>query len=821
MDRLLRDLRLALRSLRRQPGFTAVVAVTLALGIGVNLSILQVAYGILMRPLPLVDLGSEAPDAERGLLLALAMRHETQSVEAFDFSLPDIRDFREQCTVCEGVAAFDARTLVLAETDDGSPAAEGNARRVRGQAVSPELFRLLGAAAALGRTLDPELDQPGGPAVVVLSHGLWQQLGADPGLLGGELRLDGALATVVGIMPEGFHFPERSQLWIPLEHRPEAERADRWVDNVLVRLEPGVRLEQAEAGALAISKRLARSFPASNQLWAFTTMPFRQRLVSLEEQEVLGLLMAAVGLVLLIACVNVTNLLLARESSRRRAAAVHVALGSSRTALIRHRMTENLVLAALGGTAGLLVSAWLLDAIADADPNGWPTWVRFELGAETVLMSLGLTGVSALFFGLVPALRASRPDLGAAISGGRGTVAGREQRMQQGLVVAQIALASTLLVGAGLVVERVRALAELDAGFETEPILALQVQLADERYTEPEARVAVFDRISEALSTLPGVQAAAATSALPLAEDGTAIPLDYPGRTLRDGERLLGTYILQTRDLFDVFELPLLAGRRFTPAELADPESRVVIVGEALARRIWGSESPLGQRIRLGYDEGAPWSTVIGVAPQVYYEEPGEESDQSRLQVHLPYGRIPWRSMELVLRASVEPATLGPQVRRRLAEIDPGMAVDSVFTMTEVRHRALWGERLQGQLFSTFALMALLLSAVGIYGVMAYVVVQRIPEIGVRMALGAERRHIGSLVVRRGTAMVGAGMLLGCLGAVLVYRLLGSALHGVGSASILPFLISFALLIAAAGVGVALPTRRALSVDPAATLRGE
>ena len=424
MEDLIRDLRLAVRSLWRQPGFTAVVALTLALGLGVNVSMFQTVYGMVLRPLPHIETGSES----EGLLVALAMRHDTMSVEAYDFSPPDVRDFAEQCQVCDSVAVHDRRTVVLGTGGHGS--LRDGARRISAEAVSPELFGMLGVRALHGRALLPGDDEPTRERVAVLSHRLWRQLGGSESLVGSDLILDGRATEVVGVMPEGFHFPARSDLWFPLEQRPEDARTQRWMDNVLARLEPGTSLAAARAQAATISQRLADAYPASNRGWSFTVMPYRERLVEGPARRMLSLLFGAVFFVLLIACVNVSNLLLAREGERRSSSAIRIALGSDRWSLIRQRMTENVILAILGSGLGVLLSVWALEYLQGADPRGWESWLNLELGPETLIFTLGLTLLSALAFGLLPSLRAANPRLSRGLGAGqRGAVGGEPYRV--------------------------------------------------------------------------------------------------------------------------------------------------------------------------------------------------------------------------------------------------------------------------------------------------------------------------------------------------------------------------------------------------------
>lgn len=816
MNELSRNLVFAFRALRRQPGFTAVVLVTLALGIGVNLTVLQMAHAFVTRPLPFIDTGT----VEDGLLVSLAMDHETQRVEAFDFSQEDVDDFTEQCTTCSAVAAYDGRAVVL--TRPGARDAEST-RRVLGQAVSPELFSILATPAARGRVLQAGDARHETSPVVVLSHSLWQRLGGETAWVGRELMLDGQSTTVVGIMPEGFQFPERAELWMPLVPRAETTRSQRYLDNVVARLRPGVELAQAQSEAGAIAARLAAAHPDSNGPWSIRVMPFRERLVNADVRRVLMMLIAAVGLVLSIACANVTNLLLARETTRRQAAAIRLALGADRLSLFRQHMTESLLLALGGGLLGLLLSGWTLDYLTHADPEGMPAWVHLTPGADTFGIMLGVTLIASVAFGVLPALRAARPALRTvAGSGVRGTTGRASQRLQRLLVVGQVAVALVLLGGAGATVESARSLMRIDAGFDTDPMLTMRLHLP-EAAAASEARRAErirrFDRVVERLGQLPGVEAAVATSALPLIEDGTATPFSYPGQSLRDGEREIVTYILQNRNLFDALGVPMLAGRSFTTRELLDPTSRSVIVSDTVAERLPGGlAAAVGSRVRLGDGDG-PWSIVVGVVPSLYFEEPGEETDQSRMQVHLPYAHRPWRAMGVLLRTSVPPATLSAAVREAVAAADPSMAVESVRTMDVVRQQVVWAERLLSELFGSLALLAVVLAVVGLYGVMAFVVAQRIPEIGIRMALGADRGAIRALVLRNGLVMIGLGLALGLPMAWAAMKVLGQVFYGIEGLE--PGLLALAVLGlgAAALLGVAVPSASATRVEPVDALR--
>lgn len=787
------------------------VVITLALGIGVNLTMLQTTYSFLARPLPFVDTGSEAS----GLLIALAMHHATQDVEAYDFSQADVLDLAARCTTCATVAAYDGHTAVLEQP--GSRLA-GGALRVHGQAVWPSLFQLLDTRAALGRVILPGEETDGAAAVVVLGHALWQRLGADPELVGRDVVLDGRTTTVVGVMPAGFRFPQRAEFWIPLTHRSGTARAERWIDNVAIRLRPGIRLAQAQTELDTFGHQLATAYPASNQSWSFRLRSYRDYLVGAELEHMLRLLLGAVAFVLLIACANVTNLLLARETHRRRINTLHRALGASRGHLVRQHLTESFVLAALGGALGLLFSVWAMDYLAHADPEGPPGWLVLEPGPETFAFAFGLTVVACLVFGLVPALRAAHPESGATTMV-PGRVARGAQRAQRALVVGQIALALILLTGAGVAIKSAQAMMRIDAGFSTERLLTMRLDLAraDDRAT----RVQTYDRVLERLAALPGIETVAATSAIPLLDDGTAIPLTFPGQVMRDGESTIARYILQTHDFLDVLQLPLIDGRGFTDAEMTHPDSRVVIVSEALARRLFAPGTAVGQRIQLGYDSDTSWSTIIGVVPTLYYEEPGEANEQTQLQAHLPMAWSPRRSMAIVARTSVPPDTLADTVRDTVLAIDSSIATTAVQSMHAVRRQGAWGTRLLSEMLGSFAFLALVIASLGIYGVMAFVVARRIPEIGIRMALGANRRAIRTLFLSRGLILIALGLALGTLGALALVGVLGSALYGVEPLEPRVLAAAATILGAVAALGVAWPSEQATRVRPIRALRQE
>jgi len=790
MSVLVHDLRSALRSLARRPGFTGIYTAVAAMT---------------LRPLPHVD------DEN---LVAVAMRHSELDVVAYDFRIPDYLDLAASCRSCAGIGAFDGRSLVLGNG--------GDPERVIGAAVSPGLFSLLGVTPLEGREFLGTEDVPGNDRVVVISHDLWQRrLGGVPSILGSTLHIDGAEREVVGVMPPGFRFPSVAQAWIPLALSAEdRESRAQWLDHLVIRLRPDVALPSARAEARTLGEALAREFPETNRGWTFELIPWRRALVDDATRHVLALLLGAVAFVLLIACANVANLLLVRETERRHELAVQLALGSGRGRLLRRLLVESLLMAVAGAAIGLLIAAWAVDLVAASNPQGFDYWMDLSVDGRVAAYSVGLAVLATLLFGTLPAVRALPRNLAAELKAGRrGTPTRARQRLQRLLVVGETALAVMLLFGAFLLMDSLRALNRLDPGFDTDRLMVLRTHLVGEAYSTREARGAFAERSARVFSELPGVAAAAATGAVPLDEDGiTATVLPAGGDPERDN--LPVTVIGSSSSLFATLGVDLLQGRSFTPTEALDPRSEpVAVVGRRLAARLWNGDA-VGQVVRFPSSPRPDLEfRVIGVVPDLYYEEPGEETDQSSFQVHLPYHSAARWSLKLLIRTEGPPEEVLPRLRRELQRLDATLPVVTLEPLESIRHVHLWAERLQGSLLGAFALVALVLAVLGVYGVMAFAVGQRRLELGIRMALGATGRSIRWLLLGEGLAMAAVGLGLGMVGAFLLSGWLRSALYGIEAGGMTALASGVVLLLAAALLACWLPARKAARTDPVRALR--
>ncbi len=811
MDTLLQDLRFTARTLRRQPGFAATVVLTLALASGANSAGFTLLHGILLRPLPF-------PTADR--LASLSMRNDVLGVEAGELSVSDLDGLRAGCSTCAAVAGVEETNAVL----DAGRAPE----RLRVAEVGAGLFRALGIGPVMGRDLSATPEASPEPEILV-SHRLWRRrLGEDPGVLGRQVLLDGEARTVVGIMPPGFHFPERADLWGTLVRDSESSRTDRDLDGAFVLRDPAASLAQLRSEVAAIGRRLAGEHPSTHAGWQLEVATLRAALVGDDTRRVLYLMSGAVFLVLLIACANVANLLLSRQVSRRHEVAIRAALGCGRWRIARQLLTESLVLSVLGGGLGVLLAAWSVDYVRTSSPEKLPYWMRLGIHGEVLLFTLGLSVFTALVISVLPAWRNLRPELYAELRrSAPGAGAPRQrQRLQRLLVVGQIALAVVLVFGAGLLIRTSMAMLAADPGFDSRNLVTLRTILIGERYRDPAARAAWLEQAIERLEALPGVERAAFTGSLPLDEGGADALLAAEGQASGSGpaaagDEIPGIVVTSTAGYFDALGAALERGRPFTAREARDPESRVAIVGSGLADRLWPDRSPIGQRLRLASGNAAPWLTVVGVARDLHYGELGDATPRSRRQVHLPYAGAPWRSMTLVARTAIAPRSLLEPIREQIAALDRSLAVYHLQTLDDLRYRTTWGQRIRGQIFGGFALIALLLGAVGVYGVMSFTVLQRTREVGVRMALGADRASISWLVLLEGLGLAAAGVGAGLIGTSLVSRLMESLVWGVGSTDTATFVTAPLVLLVAALVASYLPARRAASVDPLVALRSE
>ena len=808
MPSLFQDLSYAIRGLRKRPGFWLAAVVTLAVGIGANVAVFSLVNALLLRPLPF----GERSDR-------VVMLHSTHPQQPEDWgdsglSYPDYTDIREQSTSLEGIAAFLNRNFTVSTDTD--------ADRLLGVSVTPDLFSTLGVEPMLGRTFTPdEAAAPGLESVVILSHGLWQRrFGADPSIVGRGVVINERSRTVVGIMPAGFKFPERSELFMPLRW-DEAPRAARSLAVVAV-LERGTTIEQAQADVSAIARRLAETHPETNRDFGVRLLSFRDSNVGSDDRRVSTTLMAAVTFVLLIACANLANLLLVRGAARQREMAIRSAMGASRSRLIAVVLSESAVLALVGTVIGTLAAAWAIDWMRASWPEEIPYWVQLDLDGRIVAFTVATTALTTLAIGLLPAIRASRPRVVEDLKeGSRSVSLGRAgQRAQTGLAVAQIALCLALLVGANLMIRSFLSLQRASIGFDDAPVLTLRAYLAGDVFDDNGARANFFARAVEAVAAIPGVTGAAATTSIPGDDGGAGVRIVTDER-LAPGDELGAQTISSTGDVFGAIGLRMVAGRTFTTAETVDPEADVTVINERLSRQLWPDGSAVGRRIGIRGGRDVSWFRIVGIAPDVVYEELGEQSEQSQRNLYLPYALSAPRTMAILVRSTTDPDTLRGPVRDALRQLHGGLPVYDIRTMTEVRRFTTFEQRFFGQLMGAFAGTALLLACLGVYALLAYATRLRTREIGVRLSLGARPRDVAGLFVRQAVQIGSAGLAIGLGLATAVAQALSGTLFAVDAFDPWLFLTAGTVLLAVVLAAAYLPARQAARVDPMLALRNE
>ena len=801
------DLRYGLRMLARSPSFTFVAVLALALGIGANSAIFSVVNTVLLRPLPY-----KSPDA------IMTVWEETTHL-GFPFNTPspaNFIDWRDQNTVFEGMSAMAQKHFNL--TGMGEP------ERFDGRRVSANLFDLLGVEPVLGRTFRPEEDQPGS-RVVILSHGVWQRrFGADPGVIGRAITLNGESFTVVGVMPRSVTLPSMDgwtdQLWVPIAFTSEeaTQRGNHYLE-VIARIKPGTSQKQAQAEMDTIGARLAQQYPEHNTRIGITVKSLHEQIVG-DIRPALLVLLGAVGFVLLIACANVANLLLARAAVRQKEIALRLALGASRARLTRQFLTESVLLAAFGGAGGLLLSYTGLTVLRTLIPENVSQGQAIAIDAKVLIFTAVVSLVTGLIFGLAPATQASNFNLNETLKeGGRDSGGGsRGNRIRSLLVVSEVAVSFLLLVGAGLLISSFVHLRKLDPGYRVDHLLTLKVVLPESKYPDKERRAPFYRELIRRVQTLPGVESAAVASNLPLTYSGDSMPIGVEGRPDPPPDQMADV-ILRTVSpgYFSTMGIPLVEGRDFT--ENDKPESvRVVVISEKTARRYWPNESPIGKRLKPGSTTSeSPWLEVIGVVKDVRQNEFIAEPKMQMYMAHEQVGSFAPNS--IVLRTAVDPLSLGTAVRKVVWEIDKDQPVSDIRSMEEIVSGAVARQRFSTMLLGIFAALALVLAAVGIYGVMSYSVAQRTREIGIRMALGAQRSDVLRMTVEQGLKLVLAGVVIGLGAALVLTRVMASLLFGITATDPTTFICITAVLFAVALLASYVPALRATRVDPMVALR--
>jgi putative ABC transport system permease protein len=814
MPTLLQDLRFAFRQLLKNPGFTAVIVLTLALGVGANTAIFSVVNAVLLRPLPY-------PESER---LVWLCEHGPNFPEG-SISYPNFTDWLAQQNVFEHLGVFNSTSYSLA--GGGEPV------RLDVSRVSSGTLAALRVNPILGRIFSPDDDKQGATATVLLSHALWQnRFGGDLRILDRSISLDGRPFTVIGVMPADFAFPNRADVWVPAALSAQAWqfRGNHPGLYGVARLKPGVTLERARAEMHAIGVRLQQQYPDTN-------LGLRPRIEPLIENRVgsarIGLwtLLGGVGMVLLIACGNVANLLLARAVGRQREMAVRAALGASRWRIVRQLLTESLLLAVTGGALGLLLGNWGLHLLLAVSGDSLPRATEINLSVGVLAFTAALCVVTGILFGLAPAWQASRPDVQDALKEtARGSTGGKS-RLRQALVVSEVALTLMLLVGAGLMLRSLHRLQNVHPGFSHERVLSFRLDLPRTKYPTNEQQTAFFQQLTERLRALPGVQAAAFSSQIPFGQNGWQLSFGVAGRPEPPpGERPSMDVTAVSPEYFRVLDIPVLRGRAFTDHDNRDhlrnlpgtrdgerrlSELNVIIIDEEFARRYWPNEDPIGQRI----EANGSAMTVVGVVRRVKIR--GLDEQGGFVQAYFSALQSPARGRTIAVKTTLPPETLMAAVRKEVLALDPDQPIYGLSTLEELRGRSLQGRRVGTTLLGIFASVALALAVIGLYGVLAYAVTQRTREIGIRMALGAQRGDVLRLIIRQGLklALIGAGV--GLLGALGLTRWLTTLLYEIKPTDPLTLFATPLLLVGVALVACWLPARRAAKVDPMEALRYE
>ena len=804
---LLHDLRYAARLQRKNPGFTIVAVIALALGIGANTAIFSVVNTILLRPLPYKD-----PEG-------LVMVWEDATKHGYPRDTPtaaNFVDWRDQNQVFEGMAAIADMSFNL--TGAGEPA------RLEGRSVSANLFPLLGVEPQIGRVFTTAEDQPGAQHVVLLSYALWQRrFGGDPGIVGKALTLDGESYVVVGVMPARFQFPSSDdQAWVPIAftQRQAANRGTHYLQ-VLARLKPGVSLAQAQSEMSTIASRLQQQYPQANADVGAAVQPLHEHLVG-DIKPALLVLLGAVGMVLLIACANVANLLLARAAVRQKEIAVRVALGARRWRLIRQFLTESLLLSTLGGLVGLAIAYGGLILLKAFIPENISQAREISMDLKVLGFTFLVSVATGLIFGLAPAIQAARfNQIETLKEGGRDAATGGSGKRLRGLLVmAEVAISLVLLIGAGLLINSFLRLRNVDPGFRRDNLLTMKIVLPEPKYEEMERRSAFYTNLIERVQSLAGVRSAAVTTNLPLYQQGNSISIEIEGQPAPPpGQEPIIVTRIVSPGYFDTMGIPLLRGRQLSEQDTGKTPN-VVLISETMARRYWPGEDAIGKRIAVGtIKTQEDWIQIIGVVKDVRQFELAAEP---KPQMYLPYRQAGFfDAQDLVVKTDVDPASVAATVRKAVWEIDKDQPVSNIRTMEEILADSIARQRFSMLLLAIFAAVALVLAGVGIYGVMSYSVAQRTHEIGIRMALGAQTGSVLKLAVGYGMKLVLAGLVIGLIAAFALTRVMATLLFGVTATDPTTFTLISLLLIAVAAIASYVPARRATRVNPIIALRYE
>ena len=800
---MLKDIRFAARSLAKHPGFTALAVIVLALSIAATTSIFTVVNGVLLRPLGF-------PEAER--LMVITEVNPQQGPQPFELSYPNWVDVRQQSKSFEEIAGVTFSSYVLK--------VHGEPSRAVVMGVSGNLFPLLRAQPVQGRTFLPEEEKPGANRVVVVSDRFWKRHFQGQSLDGQGISLDNRGYAVVGIMPASFQFPDdQTDVWMPFgPDTAEPFFQNRGVHTIfgLGRLKPGVEQSAAADELTAIFGGIQQQHAKEDAGHSVSLTPLHERLTG-NFKTALFVLLGAVGFLLLIGCSNVANLQLARTASRGREMAIRIALGASRWRVIRQSLIESLLLSFGGGAVGFLLAMWTITWLLLQLPEGFPRASEIQINAAVFGFTFGVSVLTGIVFGLVPAIQATRTHVNEALkTGGKGSIASGS-RLRRTLVVAEVALSLMLFVGAGLLMKSFWLLTNVNPGFQADHLLTVHVSLPEQKYFDKSQVIDFFQRVPEQLSALPGVKAVSAVNRLPISGGDPHGDLTIEGRTFAAGETPGVSYRRILPNYFRAMGIPLLQGREFDQRD-SGGRPDVVIINQNMAKRYWPDGDAIGKRIKVGPPENEPWVTIAGVVGNVNHTGLDAEPDFATYE---PHAKRPWSQMTLLVRTAVDPQTLAGPIQRELKNAENEILIEDVITMNRRLDLSVAPQRLNVVLLATFALIALVIAAAGIYGIMAQSVTQRTQEIGVRMALGAQLRDVLKMVLRSGMSLALLGIAIGLAGALLLTRLMRTLLFGVTPTDAFTFASVAVILFVVALLACYIPARRATKVDPLVALRYE
>jgi putative ABC transport system permease protein len=809
METLMQDVRYALRMLWKAPGFTAIALLTLALGIGANTAIFSVVYGVLLRPLPYADPAS-----------LIVLNETTPKVGTVSVSYPNFEDWREQSHTFSKMSAVVGVSYNLAGISQPES--------INGYAVSPNFLSMMGIRPILGRDFDASEEKSGTAPVVILNYQLWQShFGGNAGILGQKVALDGGSFTIVGVLPPDFRSIDKADVLVPLGvwatgNSSVKERGDRGDMVVIGRLAPGTNVAQARAEMTGIAARLAAAYPAENSQFSVLLQPIRDAFVG-DIRPAILVLSCAVMFVLLIACANVANLLLMRGAGRTKEISLRIALGAGHGRIIFQMLAESLVLASLGGVLGVMLAAQMIHGLMALIPPGLLAGATVQLNGVVLLFAAVVVVFSALLFGLVPAAQLAKPDVQAELreSGRTSSASTRQLRLRDLLAVGEIAVALILLVGAGLMMKSVYRLLSVNPGFKAERVLTMQMELRSSQYQKDPAIRNFWRQVLDRVGALPGVETAALGTAVPMTQDHSRTDITIEGMGLYKPGTLPHPDIhMVSPEYLGALGISLLSGRGFQNTD-AENMPRVGILNEMIARRFFAGTDPVGKRFTFGRVTAASkpdWITIVGVVADTKLYGLG---NPARLEVYLPMGQWAPRHANLIVKSGVDPAAMTSAIRSAIGAIDKDQPIFAIATMNEMIDNSMSTSRITLILLGLFGALALVLASIGIYGVISYSVAQRTHEIGVRMALGADRSDVVRMILSHGVRIAGAGVLIGAVASFGLTRLMKKMLYSVSTGDPVTFVTVGIAMLAVAMVACYIPARRTLRVDPMIALRYE